>query len=48
MLFFLTRSSHPLNPLISVRIKRPHALTFFGKNANELVKYSCFLRDQVD
>ena len=31
MLFFLTHSSHPLNPLISVPIKRSHGLNFFGE-----------------
>ena len=46
MLIFLSRSSHPLNPLISVLKKRSHALKFFGKNVNELFKYACFFRDK--
>ena len=31
MPFFLTHSSYPLNPLISVPIKRSHGLNFFGE-----------------
>ena len=42
MPFFLTRSSHPLNPLISVPRRKPHTLKFFGENTNELFKYACF------
>ena len=48
MACFLTCSSHPLKPLISVPVKVSHAHKFFGENANELFKYTGLFYEHIN
>ena len=48
MPFISTSKSHPLKPIMTVPIKRSHALKFFGENVNELFKYACISHEHIN
>ena len=48
MPFISTSKSHPLKPIMTVPIKRSHALKFFGENVNELFKYACISHQHIN